>query len=183
MKRNLIAALRREFPDVPISPDDSSHWLVASKFFLLLAQILLTHASIQCAGSSGELSALKALAQPDLLSLPSILQRALYNIPGVNVVSCVLQATGRIDKIVINMHYKDRKEAMDIRIMDREPLLYKSTIQLEIPLPARKVWSFADGEWGQVKDVEAFENGKHYYLTGWILWATSQPVIFRPCES
>ena len=56
MKRNLIAALRREFPDVPISPDDSSHWLVASKFFLLLAQILLTHASIQCAGSSGELA-------------------------------------------------------------------------------------------------------------------------------
>ncbi|KAI3658405.1 hypothetical protein MP638_001405 [Amoeboaphelidium occidentale] len=168
-KRDLISALHQEFPSVSLPSDDSSQWIVEpSSEILSAAKIMRTHESIRRDGSSGEVSSSKPLAQPDLdaLSLTSTLNRALLKIPGINIVSRVLQATGKITKIVVNAHYKNRK------------FLSECESQLEISLPARKVWFYADGGWGQIKDVEAFQDGKHYYVT-----AETDPDPVLPPES
>jgi hypothetical protein len=46
------------------------------------------------------------------------LKRYLLNVPGINIVSRVLQAAGKIERRLVHFHYKDRSMGIDITIMD-----------------------------------------------------------------
>jgi hypothetical protein len=109
------------------------------------------------------------LAQPDLdsVSLTSTLKRYLLNVPGINIVSRLLQAAGKIERRLVHFHYKDRSTGIDITIMDWDMVMVecKSRLEIELRLPVRKVWARHNGKWEQIYSIEDFVNGQDYYLT------------------
>jgi hypothetical protein len=167
-KKDLIEAIRIKFPHIPVPPNDSQHWIVESSFEVLTAaKIGQTPSGIRREDSSGAVSSSISRAEPDLdaLSLTSSIRRALLDLPGINVVSRVLQATGKLNRIMVHLHYADLFIAQDVTIMDWNAMTEAARKELPISLPIRGIWHFVHGQWGRVADMDSLENGHHYYIT------------------